>query len=61
MINSMQLPTGIVCRAWITIKGVRYYARDYGKKAFCFFPSGEEQYANLAKIMEIKKATPIKK
>lgn len=35
----MPLPFGMVCRAWITVDGVRLFARDYGKKAFCFFPS----------------------
>tara|TARA_B100000508_G_C11369744_1_gene233112 strand:+ start:516 stop:656 length:141 start_codon:yes stop_codon:yes gene_type:complete len=31
----------MVCRAWITKDGERIYAKDYGKKAFCWFPSKE--------------------
>jgi len=34
----MAMPIGMVCRAWITINGEKIFAKDYGKKAFCFFP-----------------------
>jgi hypothetical protein len=49
----------MICRAWITIKGVRYYAADYGKKAFCFFPSrAKEENVLIAKLREFKKTAP---
>jgi len=49
----MPIPVGMICRATITINGVTYRAKDYGKKAFCFFPS--------QKGVEDKKATFIGK
>ena len=58
----MTIPTGMICRAWITIDGDRIYAKDYGKRAFCFFPSKKKQKdASASQTMEIKKANPIKK
>jgi len=64
IINStiMPIPIGMICRAWITISGVRYYASDYGLRAFCFFPSKNGDSKGLsAKIRKIKKATSVKK
>ncbi len=26
-----------ICRPWVTKDGVRIYARNFGKKAFCFY------------------------
>lgn len=42
-IEPMALPAGMVCRAWVTINGTKRYARDYKRKAFCFFPKGKRQ------------------
>ena len=57
----MPIPTGMVCRAWITINGERVYAKDHGKRAFCFFPSKKEKGDEiLMPIEEIKKTAPIK-
>jgi hypothetical protein len=57
----MPIPTGMVCRASITIKGVTYYAKDYGKKAFCWFPKGDKHNEILAITQGIKKITPGRK
>jgi len=36
-----------VFRTWITLKnGIRLYARDYGKKAFCFETDKGNPYQN---------------
>jgi len=32
-------PKGMICRKWITKDGIKIFAKDYGKKAFCFVPS----------------------
>lgn len=39
--TAMAYIQGMICRPWITIHGVRIYAKDYGKRAFCFFPRGQ--------------------
>jgi len=57
----MSLPIGMICRPWITIHGERIYAKDYGKKAFCFFPTrAKEESKLLAKLREFKKTAPVK-
>ncbi|MEI9966149.1 MAG: hypothetical protein WDN67_00515 [Candidatus Moraniibacteriota bacterium] len=48
-----RLPFGMICRAWITLPdGTRRYAKDYGLKAFCFFPSrkGKKKKTTLAGV-----------
>ncbi len=35
----MPIPVGMICRPYITVDGQKIWAKDYGKKAFCFFPS----------------------
>ena len=45
----MPIPIGMICRAYITIDGQRIYAKDYGKKAFCFFPSSNKKKAEKKK------------
>jgi len=37
----------MICRPYITVKGRRLYARDYGKKAFCFL--GSPYYKGIKK------------
>ncbi|MFC4403341.1 hypothetical protein [Gracilibacillus xinjiangensis] len=32
----------MICRPWITVKGRRIYAKDVGKKAFCFEVTPEQ-------------------
>lgn len=53
----MSIPIGMVCRACITINGEKRYARDYGKKAFCFYPSkeGKEKKKITASTVTFKK------
>lgn len=36
-----------ICRPYITINGVRKYAKDYGKKAWCWEVSREKHEAYL--------------
>lgn len=38
----MALPIGMICRAWITVEGEKVFAKDHGKRAFCFFPKPKE-------------------
>lgn len=34
----------LICRPWITLKnGVRIYAKDHGKRAFCFYVDAEKR------------------
>ena len=46
----MAYPIGMICRASITVGGVTIYAKDYGKRAFCFFPKGETKELQLATV-----------
>lgn len=39
---------GMICRPWITVHGERIFARSYGKKAFCFYPSNRGNKKTLA-------------
>jgi hypothetical protein len=34
MQNTSKKPTGYIFRAWITVNGVKLYAKDYGHKAW---------------------------
>lgn len=45
----------LICRPWITVKGVRIYAKDRGLKAFCWEVSEEEHQEYLEKQKEKKK------
>lgn len=38
-----------ICRPWITVNGVRIYAKDKGLKAFCWEVTPEQHEAYLAK------------
>jgi hypothetical protein len=38
-----------ICRPWITKNGVRIYAKNVGKKAFCWEVTEEEHKAYLEK------------
>jgi len=44
-----------ICRPWITVKGVRIYAKDRGLKAFCWEVTPEEHQAYLDKKKEKEK------
>ncbi len=47
----MAIPNGMICRAWITKDGERIFAKDYGKKAFCWFPSSEGDKAKAPTVV----------
>jgi len=49
------LPVGMICRATRTVNGVKIYARDYGLRAFCWFPNRD-----VLEINQQKKTTLIK-
>ncbi|MFA5128583.1 MAG: hypothetical protein WC445_01300 [Patescibacteria group bacterium] len=35
----------MICRPWITLRnGVRIYAKDHGKRAFCFYVDAKKRY-----------------
>lgn len=44
-----------ICRPWITVKGVRIYAKDRGMKAFCWEVTEEEHKAYLENKEKEKK------
>ncbi|MCT1904134.1 hypothetical protein [Oceanobacillus sojae] len=39
----------LICRAFITVKGRRIYAKDVGKKAFCWEVTPEKHQEYLEK------------
>ncbi|AWE08886.1 hypothetical protein DCE79_16715 [Lysinibacillus sp. 2017] len=50
-----------ICRPYITVKGVRKYAKDQGLKAFCWDVSIEKHQAFLEeKAQEKQKSEPNK-
>lgn len=55
----MALPIGMICRASRIRNGVREYAKDFGLKAFCFYPNKEK--AENAENPSKTKTTPEKK
>lgn len=57
----MALPTGMICRASITVNGEKIYAVDYGLKAFCFYPSANKNGNDpLVQTKGTKKTAPAK-
>ena len=56
----MPIPIGMVCRASITVGGVKIYAKDYGKRAFCFFPGGENKEPPLVTVAPRRKKVKAK-
>lgn len=52
------IPIGMVCRAWITSPdGTRIYAKDYGKRAFCFFPRKKKGKKKPAIVRQVSQVT----
>jgi len=49
-------PIGMICRPWVTINGERIYAKDYGKRAFCFIPRNKKELPLVAVVPQKAKA-----
>jgi hypothetical protein len=56
----MAIPIGMVCRASITVGGVKIYARDYGKRAFCFFPGSRKEKELALNVQALLPKTKVK-
>lgn len=50
-----------ICRPFITKNGVKIFAKDVGKKAFCWEVTEEQHQAYLEKKAKEKKDKPKKK
>ena len=46
----MPIPVGMICRPYITVDGQKIWAKDYGKRAFCFFPSTKKKKKKAATV-----------
>lgn len=47
------IPNGMICRASRTLPdGTKIYARDYGKRAFCFYPRGKKRKQKKPAVVE---------
>lgn len=49
-----------VCRPWITRNGVRIFAKDVGKKAFCWYVTEEKHKEYLEKKAKEKTTSKTK-